>query len=136
MLKYKYSKIVLIVDMLEETFSPYHFIDLHFILASLSYPPSMRGKMWICNFQNKNWLRLFSLLIWVFLCSQVFAFFRKWRTFWCLTLSLEREISSCRVLCRLSLIVYLEMNSYLNCLIRDWKKIFKQVFIKPLKNIV
>lgn len=27
------------------------------------------------------------------------------------------------------------MKSYLNCLIKDWKKIFKQVLIKPLKSI-
>lgn len=62
--------------------------------------------------------------------------FRKLKIFWYLTLSLEREISSCRVLFRLSLIVYLEMKSYLNCLIKDWKKVFKQVLIKSLKRVL
>jgi len=28
------------------------------------------------------------------------------------------------------------MKSYLNCLIKDWKKVFKQVLIKSLKRVL
>lgn len=110
-------------------------------MESLDNSPRMSGKICVCNFQHQKLVAIiFStyifFLFWgfCFLYKVKESLFRKLRTFWYLTLSLEREISSCRVLFRLGLIVYLEMKSYLNCLIKNWKKIFKQVLIKSLKK--
>lgn len=116
---------------------------LNFILKSLDNSPRMRGKIMCLYFQHQKLVAIISLLMYFFL-SWGFCFFykvkgfrfRNLKTFWYLTLSLEREISSCRVLFRLGLIVYLEMKSYLNCLIKDWKKVFKQVLIKSFKKIL